>query len=157
LIDNLMQLPALRVSAHSTVSGYKGRTIDPRQAGKELLVHAIITGRVAWQDERLIIRVELVDAADGSRVWSDEFRRTRSQIVAVQGEITREIAAKLHRRLSPVSQQQLARRHSTNSQAYELYAQGRDLYLRYDRQSLQKALEYFRQAIALDPRYALAY
>jgi serine/threonine protein kinase/TolB-like protein/Tfp pilus assembly protein PilF len=157
LLDSLSQLPALRVSARSTVAGYKGREIDPRQAGKELQVRAVITGRVAWQGERLIIRVELVDASDGSRVWGDEFQRTRSQIVAVQEEITSEIAAKLHRRLSPASQQQLARRHSTNSKAYELYVQGRDLYRRYDFQSLQKALEYFRQAIAIDPRYALAY
>jgi eukaryotic-like serine/threonine-protein kinase len=157
LIDNLLQLPALRVSAHSTIAGYKGREIDPRQAGKELQVRAVIMGRVAWQGERLIIRVELVDAADGSRVWGDGFQHTRSQIVTVQEEIAREIAAKLHRRLSPVSQQQLARRHSPDSKAYELYAQGRNLYLRNDRKSLEAALDYFRQAIALDPRYALAY
>src|SRR5262245_46501774 len=157
LIDSLTQLPALRVSARSTVFSYKGREIDPRRAGKELQVRAVITGRVAWQGERLIIRAELVDAADGSRVWSDEFQRTRSQIVAVQGDITREIAAKLHRRLSHASQQQLARRHSTDSKAYELYAQGRSLYLQYTQASQNKALDYFRQAIKLDPHYALAY
>ena len=84
LIDSLSQLPALRVSAHSTIFGYKGRAVDPRQAGKELQVRAVITGRVAWQGERIIIRVELVDTADGSRVWSDEFRHTRSQIVMAQ-------------------------------------------------------------------------
>src|SRR5262249_28311317 len=89
--------------------------------------------------------------------WSDEFQRTRSQIVAVQGEITSEIAAKLHRRFSSASRSQLARRHSTDGKAYELYAHGRNLYLQYDRNSLEKALEFFRQATALDPGYALAY
>jgi eukaryotic-like serine/threonine-protein kinase len=157
LIDSLSQLPALRVSARNTVASYKGREVDPRQAGGELQVRALVTGRVLWQGDRLIIRVELVDTADGSRLWGDEFRRGHSNIVTVQGEIAREIAAKLQRRLSPDSQQQLARRHSTDSQAYELYAQGRYLYLRYTRESQEKALDYFRQAIALDPRYALAY
>jgi TolB-like protein len=143
LIDSLIQLPVLRVSARSTVASYKGREIDPRQAGKELQVRAVIIGRVAWQSERFIISVELVNTADGARIWSDEFRHTRSQIVMVQSEIAREIAAKLQRRLSPASQQQLAKRHSANSKAYELYAQGRNLYLRYDRKSLERALDYF--------------
>ncbi|HEV2668539.1 MAG TPA: protein kinase [Blastocatellia bacterium] len=157
LIYSLSQLPALRVSAHSTVSGYKGREVDPRQAGKELQVRAVVVGRVAQQGDRLVIRVELVDAANGSLVWGDEFRRTRSDIVTTQREIAREIAANLHRRLSPGAQQQLTRRHSKDGKAYELYAQGRSLYLQYDRQSKEKARDLFRQAIALDPRYALAH
>ncbi|HKQ72247.1 MAG TPA: protein kinase [Blastocatellia bacterium] len=157
LIDRLSQLPALRVSAHSTISGYKGRAIDPRQAGKELQVRAVVAGRVLWQGDRMVIRVELVEASNGSRMWGDEFRRAHSDIVTAQDEIAREIAAKLHRRLSPASQQQLARRHSNDSRAYELYAQGRALYLQYNRISQGKALDFFNRAIALDPRYALAF
>jgi serine/threonine protein kinase/TolB-like protein/Tfp pilus assembly protein PilF len=157
LIDSLSQLPDLRVSAHSTVSGYKGREIDPRQAGKELQAQAVITGRVARQGDRLLIRVELVDAASGSRVWSDEFHRARSEIVAAQREIAREIAAKLRRRLSPGAQRQLDKRHSNDGKAFDLYAQGRHLYHQYTRESQEKALDIFRQAIAIDPRYALAY
>jgi serine/threonine-protein kinase len=157
LIDSLSPLSDLRVSARSTVASYKGREIDPRQAGKELQVRAVIMGRVVLQGERLIIGVELVDTADGSRIWNDEFQRTRSQIVSVQSEITREIAAKLHRRLSAASQQQLARRHSADSKAYELYLKGHEFYLRYDFKSLNKALDLFRQATALDPNYAMAY
>jgi TolB-like protein/Tfp pilus assembly protein PilF len=157
LRDSLSPLPALRVTASSTVAGYKGREIDPRQAGKELKVRAVVTGSVAWQGERMIIRVELVDTADGSRVWSDEFQRTRSQIVTAPVEIAREIAAKLHRRLSHASERQLARRHSPDSKAYELYQRGRDSYRSYDRERLRRALDYFHQAIAHDPRYALAY
>jgi TolB-like protein/Tfp pilus assembly protein PilF len=157
LIVSLSQLPDLRVSAHSTVSGYKGREVDPRQAGKELQVLAVITGRVAAQGDRLLIRVELVDCANGSRIWGDEFHRTHSDIVTAQEEIAREIAAKLQRRLSPASQRQLARRHSNNSKAYELCEQGRYLYRQHNRKSQEKALDFFRQAIALDSRYALAY
>ena len=157
LIDSLAQLPDLRVSAHSTVSGYKGREVDPRQAGKELQVAAVVTGRVARQGDRLLIRVELVDTAKGSRVWSDEFQRARSEVVAAQREIAREIAAKLRRRLSPGAQRQLDRRQSSDSKAYDLYSQGRYLYLQYTRESQDKSLIYFQQAVAQDSRYALAY
>jgi serine/threonine-protein kinase len=157
LIDSLSQLPDLRVSAHSTVSGYNGREIDPRRAGKELQAQAVITGRVARQGDRLLIRVELVDTADGSRVWGDEFQRARSEIVAAQREIAREVAAKLRRRLSPGAQRQLDKRHSNDGKAYDLYAQGRYLYHQYTRDSQEKALDYFQRAIAQDSRYALAY
>ena len=157
LIDSLSQLPALRVSAHSTVSSYKGREADPRLAGKELQVRAVVTGRVVRQGDRLLIRVELINTADGSRVWGDEFQRARSEIVAAQREIAREIAAKLRRRLSPVRLQQLDKRHSNDSKAYDLYAQGRYLYHQYTRESQEKALNYFQRAITQDSRYALAY
>lgn len=154
LIDSLTRLDGVRVSASKTVFGYKGRGVDPRQAGKDLRVRAVVAGDVSWQGERLIIRAELIDASDGSRLWGDEFQRPRSNILTVQSEIAREIAAKLRRRLNPDSQQ---RRHSSDSRAYELYAQGRHSYLRYTRKSQEKALDYFREAIKLDPRYALAY
>ncbi len=157
LIDSLSQLPDLRVSAHSTVSGYSGREIDPRQAGKELQAQAVITGRVSRQGDRLLIRVELVDTADGSRVWGDEFHRASSEIVAAQREIAREVAAKLRRRRSPGAQQQLDKRHYNDGKAYDLYAQGRHLYPQYTRESQDKALDYFQRAIAQDSHYALAY
>jgi serine/threonine-protein kinase len=157
LIDSLSQLPDLRVSAHSTVSGYNGREIDPRQAGKELQAQAVIMGRVAQRGDRLLIRVELVDTTDGSRVWGDEFQRARPEIVAAQREIAREIAAKLRRRLSPGAQRQLDKRHSNDGKAYDLYAQGRYLYRQFARESLEKALDYFQRAVAQDSRYALAY
>jgi tetratricopeptide (TPR) repeat protein len=105
----------------------------------------------------LLIRVELVDTADGSRVWGDEFQRARSEIVAAQREIAREIAAKLRRRLSPGAQRQLDKRHSNDGKAYDLYTQGRYLYHQYTHESQGKALDYFQRAIAQDSRYALAY
>ncbi len=157
LIDSLTRLPALSVSSRSTVMSYKGREVDPRQVGKELHVGAVVTGRVTWQGEKLIVRVELVDTSDGSRVWGDEFQQPHADILTIQGAIVREIAAKLQRRLTPENQQQFAKRHTADNRAYELYAQGRYLYLQYKRESQEKALEYYRQAIALDSHYALAY
>lgn len=86
LIDGLSPLPALRVSARSTIAGYKGHEIDPRQVGRELQLRALVMGRVLWQGDRLIIRVQLVDTADGSRLWGDEFRRGHSKAKPQQCE-----------------------------------------------------------------------
>ena len=157
LIDSLSRLPSLRVSSRSTVFGYKGRAMDPRQAGKELQVGGVLTGRVEWQGEKLIVQTELVDTTNGSRLWGEVFQQTRADILTTQGVIVREIAAKLHRRLSPESEQQLIRRHTEDSAAYELYAQGRYLHSQYGYEPMNKALDSFRRAITRAPQYALAY
>ena len=131
--------------------------MDPRQAGKELQVGGVLTGRVEWQGEKLIVQTELVDTTNGSRLWGEVFQQTRADILTTQGVIVREIAAKLHRRLSPESEQQLIRRHTEDSAAYELYAQGRYLHSQYGYEPMNKALDSFRRAITRAPQYALAY
>lgn len=157
LIDSLSRLPALKVKARSTVFSYKDRVGDPREFGRLLQVRAIVTGYVRQQEGQLIIRAELVDTTDGSRLWGDEFHRPLSNILQVQEAIAHEISAKLHRHLSADTAQQLARRHSSDNQAYEFYSQGRYLYLQYTHESQLQALDFFRQAIAHDSQYALAY
>src|SRR6185503_4256047 len=69
MINSLSQLPDLRVMAWSTVSQYKGQQMDPRQAGRELDVRAVLTGRVMQSGDNLAIKVEMVDVADGSQLW----------------------------------------------------------------------------------------
>lgn len=161
IIDNLSQVAPLQVLARSTVYSYrarnKDRELDPREAGRVLNVRAVLLGRVQRQGERLLIRVELVDAADGKLLWSEQYPRPMTDLVAVQGQISREISDKLRLRLSGVQEQQIAKRHTSNSEAYQLYLLGRHYQLQATRASLGKALEAFQQAIALDPSYALAY
>jgi serine/threonine protein kinase/Flp pilus assembly protein TadD len=157
LIGSLSQLPGLNVMARSTVFTYQGRAVDPRQVGADLQVRAVVTGRVQRLGERVIIRAELVDASTGARLWGAEYERPLADLPAVEREITREISAALRPQLSDDAQQQLTRRQSPNSEAYRLYLLGRHLYLQNTRASLEKALAYFQQAIALDPSYALAY
>ena len=120
-------------------------------------VRTVLLGQVEWQNEQLRVRVELVDAQDGSRLWGETYQPARAEILTTQAAIVREIAAKLHRQLSPENQQQLARRQTTNNRAFDLYAQGRQLYAQDAYKNREQVLTLFGQALALDPGYALAY
>lgn len=157
LIQNLSQLPELRVMARGTVFTYKGREADPRQVGAALNVRAVVTGRVEQRDDRLIVEVELADARDGARIWGERYQRPASEVLAVQEEIVRAVVYQLRLKLSGDQQQQLAKRYTENTTAYRLYLQGRFHYLQYNIAGEEKALEYFQQAVAADSNYALAY
>src|SRR5205807_2336846 len=74
LINNLSQLPKLRVMARATVFRYKGREVDPQEVGLQLSVQAILTGRVLQRENRLIIKVELVHTTDGSQLWGEQYK-----------------------------------------------------------------------------------
>src|SRR5262245_2882566 len=157
LIDSLSQLPALTVMARSTVFTYRGREADPRQVGEALKVRAVLTGRVERRGEHLLIQAELVDASNGARLWGEQYQRSIADLPGVQDDITREISAALRLRLSVDQQKQIAKRQTADSEAYQLYLRGNHLYYQESRESQEKALDYFKQAIALDPGYALAY
>ena len=157
LSRNLSQLPELRVMARGTVFTYKGREADPRQVGAALNVRAVVTGRVEQRDDKLIIEIELADASDGARIWGEQYRRPASEILTVQEEIAHTVARQLRLKLSGAQQHQLAKRDTENAAAYHLYLQGRFHFLQYNRASLYKAFDYFQQAIARDPQYALAH
>jgi serine/threonine protein kinase len=109
IIDTLSRLPDLRVMAWSTVSNYRNQQIDPREIGKSLRVRAVLTGRVVQLDDRLVIKTELVDATDGSRLWGENYRCRPSDVMEVEAEISREISEKLLVRLTTEERRRLAK------------------------------------------------
>ncbi len=157
LISSLSQLPDLTVMARNTAFTYKGREVDPRQVGRDLNVRAVVTGRVRRQGERLLIRAELADTATGARLWDDEYERPLADLLNLEREITLEISEALRPQLGGANQRRLAKRQSADSEAYRLYLQGRHSFLQATPTSAENALTYFKQAIALDPNYALAH
>jgi serine/threonine-protein kinase len=156
IIGSLAQLPKLRVLARSTVFRFKGKEVDPRAAGKELGVEAVLTGRVVQEGRGLAISTELVKVGDGSRLWGGEYNRTISDLVAMKQDIAREIAAKLSARLSGMPSQS-AGRDTIDNEAYRLYLEGRYFWNKRNRDSLLKSIDLFQMAIERDPNYALAY
>src|SRR5207253_8828396 len=80
IINNLSQLAKLRVMARSTVFRYKGREFDPQEVGQELVVRAVLLGRVVQLGQGLSIRAELVDVADGAQLWGEQYNRKSSDI-----------------------------------------------------------------------------
>jgi serine/threonine-protein kinase len=158
LINSLSQLSQLkRVIARSSVDNYKGKTVDPRIVGKELNVRAIVTGKMFQRGDDLNITAELVNVADGSRLWGEHYNRKLSELQAMQEDITRNISESLSLKLSGGEQERLAKRQTTNNEAHLLYLKGRYFWNKSDQAGLKKALEFFKQAIDLDPNYALAY
>ena len=157
IINNLSQLPKLRVMARSTVFRYKGKEVDPQRVGHELGVRAALTGRVLQRGDLLIIKTELVDTDDGSHLWGEQYNRNLSDIFTIEEEISREISEKLRLRLSGAEKKQLTRRYTENSEAYQLYLKGRFYWNKRTPEGLQKGIEYFQRAIESDPGYALAY
>ena len=157
LINSLSQLPNLKVIARSSVFRYKGREIDPQTVGRELGVRAVLTGRVVQMGDQLIIQTELVDVDTQTRLWGEKYSRKVSDIIPLQDEISREISEKLRLKLSGKEREQLTKRYTENSEAYQLYWKGRYLWNRRRPEDIREAITDFQRAIDLDPSYALAY
>jgi TolB-like protein/Flp pilus assembly protein TadD len=157
IIHSLSQLPQLRVMARSTVFSYKGKDVDPRKVGSDLGVGAVLIGRLIQQGDNLAIRTELVNVADGTELWGQQYNRKLADVFAVQEEIAREISEKLRLKLSGAERQQLGKRPTENLKAFQYYMQGRLFTSRRTREDLLTAIRYCEKAIEEDRNYALAY
>jgi serine/threonine protein kinase/tetratricopeptide (TPR) repeat protein len=157
IINSLSRLPRLRVMARSTVFRYKGQETDPREVGEELNVRAVLTGRLQLFGDRLMIGTELVDAFDGAQLWGEQYNRKLSDIFAVQDEIANEISEKLQLKLTGEEKRRLTKRYTHDTEAYHLYLKGRYFWNKRSHDSLERGLEFFKQAIDADASYALAY
>jgi TolB-like protein/Tfp pilus assembly protein PilF len=157
LINNLSQLPNLRVMARSTVFRYKGKDADPQEAGNDLHVRAVLIGRLLQHVNMLIVRAELMDVTTGAQLWGGQFNRKAEDVFALQDDLSREIAEKLRLRLTGDEKQRLAKRYTENPDAYRLYLQGRYHWNKRSPEGSLRALEYFGKAVDTDPVYALAY
>jgi serine/threonine protein kinase/Tfp pilus assembly protein PilF len=157
IINSLSQLPKLKVMARSTVFRYKAQVADPQEIGRALGVPSVLTGRMLQLGDTLIIGVELVRVADGTQVWGEQYRRKLSDIFELQEEIAREVSEELRLKLSGVEKERLIKRYTKNTQAYDRYLKGLYYWNKRTPDGLGIAIEYFREAITIDPNYALAY
>ncbi len=157
VINSLSQLPQLQVMARSTVFYYKGRNDDPRKVGRDLHVGAVLVGRILQRGDTVNIQAELVDVARGSQIWGDQYSRNLADLQAVQEEISREISGKLKLKLRGEEENRLAKREMQNPEAYQLYLKGRYAFNRRGAESLKRAIQYFEQAVALDPKFTQAH
>jgi TolB-like protein/Tfp pilus assembly protein PilF len=157
LINNLSDIPKLRVVPRSTVFRYKGADMDPDRAMRELDVRVLLTGRLLQRGDTLSVQAELVDAAANSQLWGQKYSRPLTDISAVEEEIAAEIANTLRVKLTSAERKRRPRRSTHDGEAYQLYLKGRYLWNRRTREGLERAIEYFQQATERDPGYALAH
>ncbi len=157
LINTLAQVPGLRVMSRTSVFHYKDKAPNPVAVGRDLKVSAVVVGRVEAVGDRLVVSAELVDAQDNAQLWGHRYQTARSDLFNVQQSIASEIARMLRLQLGGREQQLLAKRHTTDAGAYELYLKGRFQWNKRNADGLYKAIELFNQAIEIDPQYANAY
>jgi TolB-like protein/Flp pilus assembly protein TadD len=157
LIYRLSQLPDLKVSPTSSVFRYKGKEIDPKTIGGELGVDAVMTGRIAQRGDNLTISVELVDVRNNKLIWGEQYERKMADLLATQREIATEITQKLQLKLSGDEAKGATKRYTDNNEAYQLYLRGRYHFAKRKKDDMQRSIEYFQQAVRLDPNFALAY
>ena len=157
IINSLSQLSNVRVVARTTMFTFKGKDADPRAVGKQLGVDAVLTGKVVQRGDTLSIQADLLNVSDGSQTWGEQYNRELTDLVALQGEIARDVSNKLRVKLSGADERALAKTYTENAEAYQLYLKGRFYWNKRTEEGIRKGIEFFQQAADKDPNFALAY
>jgi serine/threonine-protein kinase len=157
VIDKLAEIPSLRVMSRNSVFRFKGRETDALTAGKALNVQMLLTGRLVRQVDALTLSAELVNVNDGSQIWGRQFRYSISDLSRAQDDLAAAVSEKLQLRLHSAEEIRLTKRVTDNSEAYQLYLQGRYHWNQRTPAGIKKSIEFFQQATEKDPNFALAY
>src|SRR6202165_1762158 len=126
-------------------------------AGKEVGARAVLTGRITQRGDSLTISTELLDVRDNKQLWGEQYERKVSDLMSLQRDIAGQIANNLRMKISGEEHDRMMKHYTENPEAYQLYLKGRYFWNRFSPADHQKAAQYFNQAIAKDPGYALAY
>jgi TolB-like protein/Tfp pilus assembly protein PilF len=157
LINSLSQLPNLRVKARSTVFRYKGKELDPKKLASELNVQAVLTGRVLQRNDLLTLNLELIDAQTEDVLWGNKYERKSSELIELQTEIARDVSSRLKSKLSGVEETKVTKTYTANPEAYRLLLKGRFYFSKRTKEDVLRSIESYKEAIGLDPSFALAY
>lgn len=149
LINSLSKIPQLRVVPRSVVASYKDKQADPRQIGKDLNVRAVVTGRMRRHGDIISIQADLIDLENVSQLWGQHYDHKLADVILVQEDISRDIFENLRLKLNVEEKKQL--------EAYRLYLKGRNAWNKRTADELQRGIDFFNQAIEIDPNYAAAY
>ena len=161
VITELARVRSLIVRPSSEIVKYQGIQIDPRQAGREMSVGAVLSAGFLRAGQRIRVTAQLVDVNTGDLLWSDRIDADATDIINVQDTITQEICDGLRLELSSDEKDQLEQAKTANAEAYEEYLRGRDclgrvIYHSIARGDIDAAIEHFQKATELDPSFALA-
>jgi DNA-binding winged helix-turn-helix (wHTH) protein/TolB-like protein/Flp pilus assembly protein TadD len=158
LITRLSNSRQMIVRSMGAVRRYAGLEQDPVAAAREQGVDAVLDGSLQKSGERVRVTVRLISAANGQQLWDDKFDEKFTDIFSVQDSISERVAGALAVKLTGEEQKQLTKRYTKNTDAYQFYLQGRYYASKYNTpEGIDRGIEYFNKAIAIDPNYALAY
>jgi TolB-like protein/Tfp pilus assembly protein PilF len=157
ILTRLAKVADLKVIARTSTQRFKSAPENLPDIARQLGVANILEGSVQKVGDQVRVNVQLISAMTNAHLWADIYDRKLTDIFAVESDIAKSIADTLRAKLSSSAEHVLASRPTENPEAHELYLKGRYFWNRRTGANLQKAAEYFEQAIAKDPKYALAY
>jgi tetratricopeptide (TPR) repeat protein len=157
VIAKLSAVRQITVPPLSAVRQYGSQEQDLHEAGRRLGVDAVVDGSIQRWGDRVRVTVRLVRIADRKQLWSGQFDQTFTDIFAVQDSISERVVRELAVELTSDERSRLAKHHTGNPEAYELYLKGRYFWGKRTREGTIKAISYYEKALEHDPRYALAY
>jgi len=147
----------LTVVARSSVAKYKGSNLAAKEIGKELKADYLVQGSVRRSSDRVRITVQLIQAQNQTDLWTESYDRELKDLLAVQDSVVQSIASEIHIALTDEQEKRLAAPRQISPEAYEAYLKGRYYWNKRTGESMQKAEQYFEQAIDNDATYAAAY
>jgi len=157
LITRLSSIKEIAVRPMSAVRKYAALDQDPVSAGREQHVDAVLDGNIQKTGERVRVTVRLVRVSDGQAILAEKFDAPLADLFALEDSISERLAATMAVKLTGEERQSLTRHYTDNLEAYQLYLKARLFYLQRTEEAMQKAIECYDRAIAIDPNYALAY
>jgi len=157
IINALSKVCGLRVVARGSTFQFKSSAVDSRTIGRKLGATALVEGGVRKAGNRLRITAQLVNVADGYQLWSERYDRELQDVFAVQEEIAHAVANALQLTLTPTECQTIQSAQPGDVRAYDFYLRGRKFFYRLTKRDFDFARKMFRQAIEIDPEYALAW
>ncbi len=157
LVTQLGQISAVKVISRTSSMQYRGTHKTLPEIARELNVDAVVEGSVQRSGKRVRINAQLIEAVTDQHIWTRSYERDLSDTLALQAEVAQEIVREIAARLTPEEQSRLARVGTIDPKAQDEYLLGRYYWNKWTEPDLEKAIEHFKQAIAMDPNYARAY
>lgn len=157
IIDSLARVNGFHVVARTSVFALKGSKLDVREVGQRLKVRTVLEGSIRKSGDRLRVTAQLVNVTDGYHVWSETYERDVKDVFRMEDEISQAIVHALSARIETGPPPASTRTPTNDMEAYRLFLQGRYFHSKWVNEGEEKAIQYFEQAIAHDPKYAEAY
>lgn len=152
-----IDLPNLSVIGIVSARAVANSEVPLQKIGRQLGVDFVVLSSLRLDESRIRVTSRLIRVADGEQIWSASFDRELTNVLGLQRELSIAIAEQIRQRLSPSVAAEIDRRQTQNPEAYELYLKGRHEWTQFQPDSVPRALQYYRQAVARDPGYALAW
>tara|TARA_R100001143_G_C3361257_1_gene136191 strand:- start:5325 stop:7367 length:2043 start_codon:yes stop_codon:yes gene_type:complete len=156
-LNNLQKIKDLRVLSRTSVEKYRNVNMSVPEIAEELGVNYFVEGSGQKSGDRVLLHIQLIEAATGRHIWAEQYNRVVSDVFALQNEVATKIADAIEAIVTPEELENIEKVPTDNLAAYDLYLQSRNPILTGNREGYEKAIDLLEQAIELDPEFAMAY